>query len=457
MDKRNRLQAHGILEQLLALLLASLLLAGVPTLALAAPQGEQVVSGEATFSRDGSVTTIEAGNNAIINYQGFDILSHEMVQFIQPSETARVLNRVLSMDPTQIDGSLLANGQVYIVNPAGIFFGESAIVETAGLIAAAGNMSNQDFLGGIDRFTQLSGPVENYGQIYGNAVSLIGRHAANHGSIVADDGLITIVAGESVILMRLGDSMGVKLEPGDGVPLDATGVENTGLLDAGEGAVKLAAGDIYSLAIHHSGTSRGGEIELAGGDGGMVEVQGTLDAVNRGPGQTGGSIRVLGDRVAVLDAEIDASGAAGGGEVLIGGDVQGQGDVRTASRTYVSEQAVVRADATEAGDGGTVVVWADEATQVDGVLTARGGAQGGDGGFIETSAPDYVSVTRAPDVSAPAGQGGLWLLDPEDIEITEANRTTSINPGWIRTGRLPAGDSGHRHQAGRGRAERRAR
>jgi filamentous hemagglutinin family protein len=90
---------------------------GVPV-ALAAPSGEQVVRGDVSFDRQGSLTVIEASDGSIIQYDGLDILRHETVQFVQPDEAARVLNRVLGTDPTQIDGSLLANGLVYIVNPA---------------------------------------------------------------------------------------------------------------------------------------------------------------------------------------------------------------------------------------------------------------------------------------------------------------------------------------------------
>lgn len=72
--------------------------------ALAGPEGERVVTGQASFDRAGSTTTITAGNNAIIEYGSFDIGVNESVQFVQPSVDARVLNRVLGQSPTQIMG-----------------------------------------------------------------------------------------------------------------------------------------------------------------------------------------------------------------------------------------------------------------------------------------------------------------------------------------------------------------
>ena len=81
--------------EIVALVCVFLLVTGPPiNNALAAPAGEQVVQGDVTFARDGSITTIHAGDNSIINYSGFDILGGETVQFIQPGELARVLNRI---------------------------------------------------------------------------------------------------------------------------------------------------------------------------------------------------------------------------------------------------------------------------------------------------------------------------------------------------------------------------
>ena len=58
-------------------------------------------------------------------------------------------------------------------------------------------------------------------------------------------------------------------------------------------------------------------------------------------------------------------------------------------------------------------------SRVYGTLTARGGVLAGDGGLVETSGHQLLLATT-PDVSAPAGQAGRWLLDPENISITSA-------------------------------------
>src|SRR5262249_49549714 len=137
------------------------------------------------------------------------------------------------------------------------------------------------------------------------------------------------------------------------------GVVQAGTLDAGSGGVSLTAGDAYSLAINHTGITRAHEIEFAGGEGGLVSVSGSLDASDRSAGATGGDVSVTGDRVALVGAQIDASGSAGGGRVRIGGDLHGQGALPTAQRSYVDPNSSLRADAIETGDGGTIIVWSD--------------------------------------------------------------------------------------------------
>jgi filamentous hemagglutinin family protein len=385
----------------------------VGAVAFAAPTGEQVVMGDVTFNQDGSVTVIQASDGAIIHYDSFDIFAGEVVQFIQPGEHARVLNRVFG-DATRIDGTLLANGIVYIVNPAGIFLDGNAVLEVGGLVAAAGHISDDDFLGSVDRF-ELTGPVVNASDsLHGEQLALLGRRVENLGSITAPDGTIALVAGERVVLARLGGRVMVEVDGPVGAAPD-TGVLQAGLVEAGGGQVIFAVGDHYSLAINHEGVTRGGDVELRGGEEGVLLVSGEIDASDD---QTGGSIRVLGDRIALLGGRLDVSGGQAGGSIRVGGDVRGEGELPTARRTYVDGESELLADATGSGDGGSIVVWGDEAAVVSGRLSARGGAQAGDGGFAEISSLGLLDVDASVDLSAPAGSSGSLLFDPQDIVIT---------------------------------------
>ena len=169
----------------------------VPQAALAGPAGERVVRGNVTVTRSGADTTVRASNRSIIEWTDFDIAAGESVEFVQPNARARVLNRVTGPDSTEIEGALRANGAVYIINPYGISFG-GGYVDVGQLVAAAGNLGDADFVAGIDRFTGLTGRVENFGTIEAGTVALLGASVANHGTITVPNGRIWMLAGDEV-------------------------------------------------------------------------------------------------------------------------------------------------------------------------------------------------------------------------------------------------------------------
>jgi len=391
-------------------------------LVAANPEGETIIAGDVTFVHEGDHLTIYASDGSIIEYLSFDILPWETVQFIQPGDWARVLNRITGPEPTQILGTLLANGHVYIVNPAGVVFGANAVVDAAGLHAAAGHLSNEDFLAGIDRYTNLSGTVVNRGLVEADDVRLLGHRVENHGVIRTDGGVIAMVAGNEIWLQRVGDRISAVVDGrqitdlasawGAGATPDATampGVLNTGTIDANGGHVLLGAGDMYGLAVHNLGTvrSEGGLVEVAS-TGGAIVNEGLLDA----SGANGGEIRVTGPSV-VNAGEIRADGSSGSaGEILVAG----------ANHTYLLDGSVVSARGTNGADGGRIVLGdggqlvLESGAEID----ARGGANGGDGGHVEL-AGSAMALQGSIRVDAGAGGAqGTVGLGPFDVVINEA-------------------------------------
>ena len=139
-----------------------------------------------------------------------------------------------------------------------------------------------------------------------------------------------------------------------------------------------------------------------------------------------------------LDAVIDASGDAGGGTVLVGGAFQGKGPEPNAERSFVGSDAEIHADALTDGDGGTVIVWADEFTEFFGEITARGGSEGGDGGFVEVSGKRHLAFNGRVDAAAPFGLNGTLLLDPLNVLIQDGEAGALI--GGVFT--ASTGDAG---------------
>ena len=141
------------------------LAAGAPV--LATPTGGQVTAGNGQITQNGTQTTIsQQSQNLAINWQTFNIAANQGVTFVQPGASAIVLNQVLGQSPSQIFGSLKANGQVFILNPNGVLFGQGAQISVGGLVASTLSLAVGDFLAGkYDFFGNSTAGVSNSGII----------------------------------------------------------------------------------------------------------------------------------------------------------------------------------------------------------------------------------------------------------------------------------------------------
>ena len=204
-------------------------------------------------------------------------------------------------------------------------------------------------------------------------------------------------------------------------------------------AIGLFAGTLKhsgEIKVTSAGLDSAGRVVLSAHKDAFLEGNATVDVDNSVC--KGGSVHVFGERVGLFDRSIiTARGAAGGGEILIGGDYRGLNPaVRNAWRTFVAPDAILNADAIASGDGGKVIVWADDVTRFNGTISARGGPQSGDGGFVETSGKQSLLVGNSArvDTRAPAGRVGRWLLDPKNIIVqTGGTITTSAGTDIIST------------------------
>jgi filamentous hemagglutinin family protein len=385
--------------------------------------------------------------NMIVNWQSFNIGKDAGVNFAQPNSQSNALNRVMSADPSYIMGSLTSNGRVFLVNPSGVMFGNGAQVNVGSLVASTLEISNSNFMSGNYVFEKngSAGSVVNQGNLKaanGGFVAMLAPEVINQGLISARLGTVALAAGDKVSLDIKGD--GLLSFNIDKAALKAL-AQNRGLIQADGGKVILgarSAGDLMATVVNNTGvieansvTERNGVIILDGGSVGVVTNEGSLIATGTSAGQTGGTIKVLGDKVGVMaGAVIDASGQAGGGEVLVGGNYQGKGTEQNASVTYVDKEALIKANAIDSGNGGRVIIWADDTTRFYGVIEAKGGANGGDGGFVETSGKNYLDFQGDVSTFAVNGKTGTLLLDPTDITIQSAGSTT---PTYTLTGTIP--------------------
>ena len=98
-----------------------------------------VGAGSVTIDSDGINTLMVDADNilitqtaqeVIINWDSFDIGSNIPIEFLPPIGSADVLNRIHDGEVTSILGSLSAGGNIFIVNPDGIIFGEGLTIDT---------------------------------------------------------------------------------------------------------------------------------------------------------------------------------------------------------------------------------------------------------------------------------------------------------------------------------------
>jgi filamentous hemagglutinin family protein len=293
--------------------------------ALAAPMGGQVSAGQGGITQSGTTTTItQTTPKLAINWQSFGIAGNETVNFVQPGASAIALNRVLGTEASQILGRLNANGQVFLLNPNGVLFGQSAQVSVGGLVASTLGMSDTDFMTGryVLRASGNGGSVRNEGTIRaadGGSIALIGAQVSNTGTLVANLGTVALAASKQVTLDFSGDGL-LKLAVDEGA-VNAL-AHNGGLMQADGGTALLTAKAADALAgtvVNNTGViqartleNRGGVIKLLGGfNGGTVQVGGTLDA-SAPTGGDGGFVDTSGAHVKVAEGTRVSTRAAQG-------------------------------------------------------------------------------------------------------------------------------------------------
>jgi filamentous hemagglutinin family protein len=276
-------------------------------------------------------------NETIIDWTSLDtaggpIDARETLLFTQGGFTdSAVLNRV-SGAATQFNGDLIADGmRIFIVNPAGVIFGEGSTVNVTQLVASGLGMSNDAFHAILDNATNPmafeggDGEVQNSGQIQADSVYLVGKKVYNFGSIVAPEGLVVMAAGDSVFLGQDGGNVLVEVEAD---PMDPSAdVTNAGSISAYNGIIVLAAGDTFSRAIANVGTltASAGSITAYAA---RIENAGTINA--------------------------DAVGSDEGSISLT-----------------VSEGIVLKGAGTTTANGGTMLIDAPELTIADGYIPAE--------------------------------------------------------------------------------------
>lgn len=466
---------YGHWKKTLALLVMSALSLGASSVD-AMPEGGVVRSGSGSVTQNGKEMTIRQDSGRLaMDWTGFSVGKDETVRFQQPGKDALALNRVTGNQQSVIDGSLLSNGHVLLVNPNGVVIGKNASIDVGGLVASTaqvkdnfmkefGNSTGAFSLGGVS-----DGKIINEGTIKAEG-GLVALHAAkveNSGTISNTGGSAVLAAADTLTLTP--DADGKLNFTVDGKVAEASAL-NKGAITADGGTIVMtadSASDVMSTVVNNSGTLQArtlrknekGQILLEGGDKGQVEVSGTLDASGTEEGQSAGNIKVIGEKTIIHDgANLLARGNVDGGKIETSGDVLNLGDNlaidasgnRGSHGTWLLDPLEVVISATKPSSAdhnyGTIVGDTNGKTKNNVIYNDPPSGQNANNSYNSTTWIDSNQVgnilSNGTDVMIQAisssGAASITLESPIDITVSksasknptftlEANRNITIN------------------------------
>ncbi|WP_421655239.1 CHAT domain-containing protein [Leptothermofonsia sp. ETS-13] len=405
----------------------------------------------------------QAGANLFHSFQRFGLDAGQIANFLSNPSVQNILGRVTGGDASIINGLIQvtgSNANLYLMNPAGIVFGPNARlnvpgsfiattangigfgcagpgVRCAGWFNAVGTNDYTALVGTPDTFAftmAQPGAIVNAGNLAvedERSLILLGGTVLNAGQLSAPGGQVTLAAVPGSNLVRLSQqdsllnlefiptttpslSSGASPAPLPFTPLTLPQLLTGGNLTSATGVTVNPDGTIQLGGSSLRVSTNPGTAIVSGS---ITTSNASLSPIPDSPLPTPLLVNVLGTQVGLIGATINASGLTGGETVRIGGDYQGRGPVPNAQSTFVDASSTINADSLRNGNGGRVILWADQITRFYGNISARGGALSGDGGFVEVSGKQDLVYQGFADVSAPAGNPGTLLLDPTNITI----------------------------------------
>ncbi|WP_411877755.1 GLUG motif-containing protein [Polaromonas sp. YR568] len=431
----------GSVRNKAALLMLVPLAALMPDVRAADAANATVTAGAASVATAGNTTTInQASQRAAIDWTSLSTRANEALVFNQPNAQAIALNRITGSSPSELLGSLTANGQVFILNPNGVLFGAGSQVNVGGLVASTLSMSNADFEAGNYKFTGSGGgAVVNQGTLNaasGGYLALLAPEVRNEGVMTASLGTALLAAGNKVTLnLDNGSLLGYSIDQG---AINAL-AENRQLIKADGGQVLLSAKAMDSLTtatVNNTGIieaktlqNKSGRILLMGDMSyGTVNVGGTLDA-SAPNGGDGGFIETSAAHVKVADSAVITTRAAEG----LGGQ-SGNWLIDPTDFTIAASGGDMTGAALSAqlANNGTVTILNTQgASGTAGDINVNDAVSWSANSILTLTAGRDININRA--ITATGVSGGLVLNYSGDykvkapITLSGANATLAIN------------------------------
>jgi filamentous hemagglutinin family protein len=390
---------------------------------LANPTGGTVAAGAATFNTAGSQLTInQTSGSAFINWNSFNIGPGETTTFVQPSSSSVAWNQINDVNPSQILGSLNANGYVFLQNQNGFYVGGLASITAHGLVMTTAAIPAPDLSsGGAWSFNAPppSAKIINYGQIQttgGGSAFLIASDIENNGTISAPGGKIGLYAGETVLVSMSPDGRGLSAE----VTLPTGSVDNQGNLiaDAGSIAAQAKLVNQGGLIQANSAQNVNGTIELVADDTLNLNANSTISAEGSSQATSAGGVTLQAESTINNNAQVVADGSSitmtaptvnqnGILQANSIGNINGTIEIDAGSSVALGSSSQISANGDpnvasgSPSPGGIVILDAGQNTFSDqsGSTISISGTQGGQPGFSEIfgAGTTYSSINSTID------------------------------------------------------------
>lgn len=440
MNKTNRKQLQSLRRRHLAsALVAAMAMPIAPAVAQSLPSSGNVVSGSASIEYSGNnVVITQTTKGAIINWGDFSIGYGYGATFDQQFGASSVtLNRVVGFgygyggSASFIDGNLTSNGSVFLINPSGITFGSGAVLNVGSVVASTMDITNANFLTGVDSGHYQFEPMTNVGaqtvMVYNGAqintsaagtVALLGRQILNQGDITTPGGSVLFGSAENVTLDFQGDGLTMLTITGPGIAkpgsfgcpsLPCPAPVNPALINVG--TITADGGQILMRTAMTSG-GVGGNI-IAGGTlrarslvsrSGRVELTTDGDLQLGAPGYYSGSDTPT---VGIIDA---TGGAYQGGTVLLqGGHIQLINDEAFGGSLPASNGSWILADG-NAG-GGRIELQSGSTVDLQSLTLLSANSVTGAAGTINVVANSGITSMGDVTASSKGNNGGSITLD----------------------------------------------
>lgn len=452
------------------------------------PQGLSPTT-DATISTSGTTETItQSVSKAILDWNSFSIAAGETTQFVQPSSSSVALNRVVGSSPSDIFGTLKANGQVFLINKNGILFAPGSQVNVGGLIASTLDISNKQFLRGTYHAVNSNGQaitvqgyvfngakgfgsVVNQGTINvlnapGGYAALLGSNVENTGAIITTAGSVALASGNKIAINL--DTSGaisavlVQKALASNISGSVDDILNSGTITANGGRVILTAKSLQGLftnLINNEGiieanslSNQNGVIELTADGGDIIAKSGSVISAKAGDSTSqGGNITLNSTNNITIEngAVLDVSGgslAGNGGniDVVTQGNLDFEGTLNGfAAKGYSMGTANLDpATATVSGMYGlNTTVWATGNITIVGNATIDGslnifadntdgtaGSYGGGAGGITDTGKYTISGGGSGILNLEAGSGGMGSSTAPILVNGLASVSAAIDP-----------------------------